>query len=464
MVWVRNPMAKAMLALGVMGLLWLAAGATMQAGAPQVVQLRAWTVGPDTPAYYRAENLKLAAARLNKFLEDTGAAVRVQVDADFWTESWDSYRRRNILAFQEGKPDVVADIVLSSHLDVPVWAEGGWIIPLDRYIERYWDMTYQDFFPHLWESVTYKGQRWAVPQDIEVRMVWYRKDKLRALGWSEADIADLPRRVRDGEFTLNDLADLARRMKAAGLVEWGALHRPTAGPDFFQFVVAFGGQYFDAASGKLVLERQAMRSALDFFHRLARVDRVLPEGMTTWSWPAVHRSIAVDGTAGMQITGGMWNWAEWQRDFKVPEEQLWETITFSLIPRGAPGGRANQLGHPLAYMVSSASRYKELAFLLITLASAVDLNTNHALTGAKLAIRRSQTAFAPFAQARFPAAAATLLPQQIFMPPHPGSGLYSSVFHEAIGAVETGALSPAAAVDMMASRLQRELRDQILVR
>ena len=63
-------------------------------------------------------------------------------------------------------------------------------------------MAYQDFFPHLWDAVSYNGQRWGVPQDIEVRMVFYRKDHLAALGWSDEEIADLPRRIRDKEFML----------------------------------------------------------------------------------------------------------------------------------------------------------------------------------------------------------------------------------------------------------------------
>lgn len=428
------------------------------------ITIRAWTVGPDTPAYYRAENLVLAAERLNKILEDVGANIRVKVDADFWTESWDSYRRRIILAFTEGDPRVVPDIVCSSHLDVPTWAKAGWLIPLDDHIRRYWDWTYYDFFPHLWNSVTWDGRIWAVPQDIEVRMVWFRKDHLRALGWTDEEIAAFPKRVAAKEVLLDDLAKVARQMQDAGLVEYGIIHRPTAGPDFFQFVVAFGGEYYDATTGKLVLDRQAVLETLRFFHRLVHTYKVTPPGMTGWPWPSVHRAIALDGTAGFQITGGMWNWAEWQRDLKVSEEVLWNTIGWALIPAGSEIGSPNQFGHPLAYMVTSFSRYKDLAFLLITIASSVDLNTNHALTGAKLAIRRSQVADPRFAEARFQAAVTELLPYQRFLPPHPKAGFYATVLWEAIGAVETGALAPEAALTVMEQRLRAELGDELIVR
>ena len=127
-----------------------------------------------------------------------------------------------------------------------------------------------------------------------------------------------------------------------------------------------------------MIDRAALEATLKFFADNAN-EGLTPDGMTTWPWPAVHRAIAIEGTAGMQITGGMWFWAEWQRDFGITEDELWENLTWTLIPAGNEQGRPNQLGHPLAYMVTAPSRHKELAALLITLASEVDLNTRHAL-------------------------------------------------------------------------------------
>lgn len=432
-------------------------------GQEQVVTIRAWTVGPDTPAFYRAENLELAADRLNNILADAGVSLRIEVEADFWTESWDSYRRRAILAFEGGDPRAVPDIINSSHLDIPIWAQAGWLAPMDKYVERYWDMAYQDIFPHLWESVTFDGSIYGIPQDVEVRMVFYRKDHLAALGWSEDEIEDLPRRIAEKEFFLDDLVALAQQMQDAGLVEWGVLHRPTAGPDFFQFVVAFGGEYVDADSGKLVLDKDAVLKTLRFFQNLT-TEGLTPRGMTSWPWPSVHRAIAIDGTAGMQITGGMWNWMEWQRDFSHPEEDLFANVGFALIPAGDDGGRPNQLGQPQAYMITEASANKDLAALLIMLASDVDLNTNHALEGAKLAIRESQTAFRRFAESEFLSRAAELVPQQIFLPAHSASGFYNTVLYEAIGGVEAGVLTPEMALQQLETRMRGQLGDDVIVR
>lgn len=61
--------------------------------------------------------------------------------------------------------------------------------------------------------------------------------------------------------------------------------------------------------------------------------KITPSGMTTWPWPAVHRATAEEGSAGVNITGGMWNWAEWQRDLGIPEGSSGRTSP-EFDPRG----------------------------------------------------------------------------------------------------------------------------------
>jgi len=115
-------------------------------------------------------------------------------------------------------------------------------------------------------------------------------------------------------------------------------------------------------------------------------------------------------------------------------------------------------------MVTSVSRHPELAALLITLASDVDLITNHCITGGKLALRHQQLAYPRFAEAKFLAAASALLPYQRFLPPHPKTGLYSTLLFEAIGAVEAGVQTPEDALEMMVRRVQMEIGEEIIVR
>src|SRR5690606_31671519 len=112
----------------------------------------------------------------------------------------------------------------------------------------------------------------------------------------------------------------------------------------------------------------------------------------------------------------------------------------------------------------SASRHKDLAAPPITSASDVDLNPSPSRQGAKLAIRRSQTAFPDFAASTYLAAAATLVPDQIFLPSHPASGFYNTALYEAIGAVEAGLLRPDQALQAPARRPRSPLGNDLIVK
>ena len=129
------------------------------------IVIRAWAVGPDDPSITRAQNLEAAGERLNRILADAGSEVRVEVEAEFNTEDWASFKRRNLLALQSGDPEQIPDILCTGHEMIAPYATAGFIRPLDDLIKKYWDMTYGDIVPSLWESVRYKGKIWGIPQD-----------------------------------------------------------------------------------------------------------------------------------------------------------------------------------------------------------------------------------------------------------------------------------------------------------
>lgn len=91
--------------------------------------------------------------------------------------------------------------------------------------------------------------------------MFFHKGKLRELGWSEAQVDELPARLENGTFTLDDLVHTSRqaidrRVVQKGFAYW---HRPQPGFDFLQYYVAYGGALYDERRGKLVLP--ARRSA-----------------------------------------------------------------------------------------------------------------------------------------------------------------------------------------------------------
>ncbi|RLE33178.1 ABC transporter substrate-binding protein [Candidatus Acetothermia bacterium] len=451
----------------VLGLLifGLAAG-LVAAQEAKVITIKAWTVGPDDPSITRKLNLEAAVERLNKYLEVVGADIRVEIEATFVTTSWSDYKRANLLALQSGDPAKIADIIITGHEDIGPYAEAGYIVPLDDFIAKYPEV-YEDFFPALWESCKYKGKIWGIPQDTEARMFYYRKDLLKAAGYSEEFIESIPAKVTAGEFTLDDIIALGQKLLEAGVVDetMAIWHRPTPGTDWFQFIYAFGGELYDPATGKLVVDKSATLALFKFMKKLVDL-KLTPGAMSQISWPEIHSNFS-GGKVGINLTGGSWNFAEWQHDpYNKSFEYLWENIGFAPIPAAEKGGKPVSVSHPLVHVITAASQHKELAFLIVTLASAVDLNTRHALQSGHLAIRRSQLSYAPYAADVFAKTVSELCaPFARFSPNHPKAPFYwEALFRDGIVPVEVGALSPEAALENFIKRVQTELGDQVIIR
>ncbi|MBP8948300.1 MAG: extracellular solute-binding protein, partial [Candidatus Promineofilum sp.] len=70
---------------------------------------------------------------------------------------------------------------------------------------------------NAWPDVTGRGEIWGVPVAQELSVLFFSKPKLRALGWSEAEIDQLPTRIATGDFTLLDLRDTAAAAIDAGV-------------------------------------------------------------------------------------------------------------------------------------------------------------------------------------------------------------------------------------------------------
>lgn len=445
---------------------WLLVFLGSWALAQQEIFIRAWTVGPDDPSITRKLNLEAAVERLNKYLAVVGATVRVKIEATFDTTTWADYKRSNLLALQTGDPAKIADIIITGHEDIGPYAEAGYIIPLDEYIAAYPEV-YDDFFPALWESATYKGRIWGIPQDTEARGFYYRKDLLRAAGYSEEFIESIPKLVVAGEFTLDDLIAIGQKLVETGVVQQGYAiwHRPTPGTDWFQFIYDFGGILQDPTTGKLVLDKSAVLDTLKFIKKLVDLG-LTPSAMSQISWPEIHSSFS-DGKVGIFLTGGSWNWAEWQRPpYDKSEDYLWENIGFAPIPAVQKGGKPVSVSHPLVHMITAASRYPEVAFLIVTLASAVDLNTTHAIGSGHLAIRQSQLSYGPYAADQHAKRVSELCaPFSRFSPNHPSAPVYwDALFREAIVPVEVGVLSPTSALNNLIQRLQGELGNELIVK
>jgi maltose-binding protein MalE len=158
----------------------------------EVVKITAWTIGPDAPSFYRRDNLVAAADSLNKELESEGSNQRVQVEATFESSTsgtaWNDFKQKFTLAAEAKQ---APDIMLGGHEDLAPWSAAGYVIQLDSLLQKY-PKNFEEIFPTIWPSMKLQGKTYQIPQDMEARPMYYRKDLLVKLGWPKERIDGLP--------------------------------------------------------------------------------------------------------------------------------------------------------------------------------------------------------------------------------------------------------------------------------
>lgn len=428
----------------------------------RTIKLVAWTIGPDDPSINRKINLEKAAERLNKMLEAAGSDIRVDLEVSFDSTDWGSYKQRALIAFKSGKQQI--DIITSGHEDIGMWASAGYILPIDEYVEKYWDLGLYDIFESLWESTKFKGKIYGIPQDTEARPLYARRDKLRELGYSNDEIDEMMNKFNTGEYTLYDIVRISQEAINKGVVKWGLWHRPSKGVDYFQIFTSFGAQIYDQTSNKLVFDELNMRKAFQFFYDISNKYKITPKTLIGTPWNSVHSSFAGPEGNVLFHMGGTWNVAEWKKMFGYTNEDIKEKFAFSLTPSAYKGKHGNTLSHPVVYMVTARSKYPELATLLITLASAADLNAKHAIDSGHLAIRHEEMSNPYYSKDEFTKKATLLLPYTKFVPNNDRFDEYNKIIFDALTALEAGKFNADQAVKFVEMSLKSRLKDAVIIK
>jgi inositol-phosphate transport system substrate-binding protein len=421
------------------------------------VTIKLWARA-DRSGPLRAGNIVAAADQMNRMFEAAGSDTRVKIDlietnaAGFDADALDLLKAHSV--------GDTPDIAVAAHEWIGAFVEGGMLANLEEHISANASM-YSDIIPQLWESVKFKGERYGVPQDSEVRMFFMNKDILRAAGKTNAELSALEAAVNAGEFTMFDWCDLAAEAVESGAAKVGWVHRPNVGPDFQMVMASFGIENYNKAEAKL----QITRSGLTKFYGWLKycVDNgSLPADMTTWSWDSTHA--AFRGGDSMGKFHGIWNVGAQMESFGLTgADDYFNKIGWINAPAGEKGGKPQNLSHPIVYVVGNTPN-KDLAALLVGMASQPVPNTAHAVGTNHTPINYGQTAMPEFIEKGWALVAGTpMLKVAGFMPNHPNIGQYNAVVFTGIQAVETGEMSAEDAADMVIEELEVELGDAVII-
>jgi inositol-phosphate transport system substrate-binding protein len=403
---------------------------------------------------------------------DNFAEVEEQVEADLGIDieltliqdnlDWADYKQEFVLASEAGE---APDIILAGHEDIGAWAPSGLILPLDDLIDQH--AEFEDVVPSLWESQTYEGITYGIPQDAEARPIFYSKLLLRDLGWSEEEIESLPERVAAGEFTFEDMLETAEQAIEEGIIDEGNgyWHRGSNGFDWLMYYYGFGGEIIDD-EGKLVWDSEAILATYELLASLpergvTRIDMIGLSGTDVWH-PTVSAADQV-----LFAQGGTWNWGGWAKvnvADRGGNDFLMENMGYMLFPALTEEAGALTLTHPLSYLVSSTSEHPDVAMALLAAVTTPEANNRHAIDSFHLGILNSQVTAEPYSTHPILSTAHYMLDYTTGAPNHIDWTAWSNAFWVGIQAAQTGSATPQEALDLATAQLQNEAGDRITFR
>lgn len=410
----------------------------------------------------RAGNIERAAQTLNAMLKAAGSDTTVKVELiETNAKGFDADALDLLKAHSIGQGP---DIAVAAHEWIGSFVEAGFAANLEGHIQSVPDL-YSDMIPSLWKSVSYKGERHGVPQDSEIRMFFYNNEMLRKMGKDEAFIDGLPAAVNAGEFTLYDACDLGAEAVKAGVAKQGFLHRPNVGPDFQMLLGSFDINIYDADAAKLQMSPVKLEKFYDWLGYC--VDKgAIPADMTSWDWASVHNAFRGDKTALIKFHG-IWHGNNQIKAFgleKDDNEGYFDAITWTNAPASEQGGRPSNMSHPIAYVINDKSEVKDLAAMLVALASQPVPNTRHAVSTNHTPITFGQASMPDFVENGWlQVAGAPMLEYAQFMPNHAKIGQFNAILFQGIQAVETGEMSAKEAAEFVIEELEIELGDAVQI-
>jgi inositol-phosphate transport system substrate-binding protein len=423
--------------------------------APGQTLIRVWAQANDVE-HWRADNTAKAAEMVTDY--------QVQVEAVNDSAGWADYKKKYTLAADAGEGP---EIVLSGHEDVATWGNAGYIVDFTPCRDKY--PEFNDVIDSLWNSVTWNGKLWGVPQDTEARPMYYSKTKLKALGWSDADIEALPERIKTGDFTLDDLIATAKEAVAKGVVEpgYGYWHRNSKGGDFIQYYAAYGGRIYDAGQDKLVISKGALLN----FYKFQR--RVVEEGITPENFIGTESNIWHDTVSHDKVlfwNGGVWNWSNWAKNFVAEQggnDYLFSFIGYALQPSGIKGKPGVTLSHPLVYMITapktSGTELYDQACAVLAKTTTPALNTLHAVDSTHLGILKSQAQDPTYTTDRLLSETLYMLDYNFYQPNHTQYTPWFDIVYDGMVKAENGEATPEQAADDVVKLLQSEIGDYLIV-
>ncbi|NOU73560.1 hypothetical protein GC098_19400 [Paenibacillus sp. LMG 31458] len=429
----------------------------VDAGNGNIETINIKVMTPDASAPARANNFVEAAKSLNEKLEKENSKQRVQVEAIVKQANGEEFQQQFIFASKSGN---ASDIYATGNANIGWMAKGDYLLPLTG-IEK--EPVFQNQMAGYWNAVTWNKQVWGVIQDTEARPIFFNKNVLKKLGWTDQQIADLPKKAENGEFTLADMTDLAKKAVDSKVVNSG-LMMTSGGTDLPVIFFDNGTEVYDASQGKYVLDKAHLKTTFEYLKN-AVSQGIIPNGFVTANKDDYLKTIIND--EGLFLQAGVWDEAKWRTrgmhkvTGNVTSEYVMNNIGVMVMPPVAKGQKPVTVSNPWVYVVSKGTKYPDLAKRLLIEVSAPKLQAEHAVQSSHIPFTKEGQQYETVKNNPWLNLVGYLTQYSKFMPNDPNEPKFEKIIKDATQNVVSGSMTPDQAVDWMGKQMKIDLGEVI---
>ncbi|MCZ1265989.1 ABC transporter substrate-binding protein [Paenibacillus tundrae] len=223
-----------------------------------------------------------------KAFEEKNPTIKMKL---VYTESSEGSDQKLLTAVAGGNPP---DVALFDRFKVGTWAAQDSLTDLSSMAAES-GILKEMYYPFAWEESSYQGKLYAMPMDTDSRLLFYNKDHFKEVGLDPnkppQTIAELE--VASEKLTIKE----GKRFKRIGFIPWYSQGW------LYTWGWAFGGEFQDAATGKITANDPKVVEALQWMTDFGKKYNVEDIAGFTSAAGTEEMDPFISGQVSMKISG-----------------------------------------------------------------------------------------------------------------------------------------------------------------
>lgn len=309
-----------------------------------------------------------AGKRLNEKYAAEGKNIEIQFETDYQQIDWTDYHNNIIFAHKSGDaPDI-----FTCDADIAGYVDAGVVMDVT-------DLMTDDFVDGAFNACMVDGKAYAIPMDMPFRVIYYNKEDLKKIGWSDEEVEALPEKIKNKEVLFSDFIDICQEVVEKGGAKYGLVHRPSAGHDFFDIIRALGGSYYDEEN-RLVFDSQGILKFFQFTYDNAQTRKITPDNLNQLGWDTINKMVGT-GEA-FAYYGPMFSATYVAQAAGLSTDDFAKQEAFVLFPAADASHEPFAVAAPQPIAISSATKYPEICKDIVRemVTECPDMMAKHAAT------------------------------------------------------------------------------------